>query len=992
MMDMGFLNQTKYILDVWTGYVSDHPNALALTDERHPRGLSRKRVDDISARVYAWLKERGIGREDFVFLCLPRGAAALMAILGVWKAGAAFTLVEDNYPPERIAYIRKDCDCKAVIDRQAWAEILKTTPLPGYEKPGINDAAFAVYTSGTTGNPKGALHEYGSIRMIQAASMDRATGKPRLFASDRLALIPPLNFVAAIRRYIYALYDGCHAFVVPYSIVKNPVALREYYHDNRITVTYCSPSMIRLIGDPGPGIRQIQIGGEPANGIYVEGKELVNGYSMSECGFPLTEFIIDRPYDECPVGKPNLDQITVRLLDEDGKEVPDGEEGEITVENPFFRGYINLPDQTRQALRDGVYHTGDIGKKLPDGNLVLLGRSTDMIKINGNRIEPAEIEETAKKVLGIEWCAARGFEEQTHAFVCLYYTADITFDELDVRRQMEQYLPYYMIPAYFVKVDEIPLLPNGKMNRRALPKPESAAVMADYVAPATDTEAVLCRAMADALHLERIGTRDNFYHLGGDSLGAMRVLAAANLPGLNAADIFEGCTPERIAAIYESRRQGKVQEDWEVIEARERKKSHPLTPNQISIFDYCIFSAHTVMWNLPRLYRFGADLDAARLCDALNRALANRPALYTVFEFDQECSLVQRVAPEKTLKVQVEEMTEEAFTQLSQNLVRPFRMVGEPLIHAGVYRTEKAVYLFWDVHHIMTDGTGMQLLNEDIVRAWNGEPLSPDTYCSYLYQQEQARAGKKYREDREYFESVYGKDDWCINLIPDEKARPAGRVFLPLDRTVSPEEMSTFEQKHAVSRNLLFTALGLLGIAAMEKRDDVMADWIFHDRTDDIRKNAFGCLFRYITVGLKIGRDMTLGEFFRALRERSNDSMAHCAYEWSVKKDNVFEHDMMIVCYETAEIMSTSGIGSIGGTRLNVASHTPVNSRSLALQVIENKDSIVPYLMFNQMLYSKEKISRTVAVFSDLLDRIMKAEDPGRVKVSQLLSIPDVGR
>ena len=133
---------------------------------------------------------------------------------------------------------------------------------------------------------------------------------------------------------------------------------------------------------------------------------------------------------------------------------------------------------------------------------------------------------------------------------------------------------------------------------------------------------------------------------------------------------------------------------------------------------------------------------------------------------------------------------------------------------------------------------------------------------------------------------------------------------------------------------------------------------------------------------------MTLAEFFRALRERSNDSMAHCAYEWSVKKDNVFEHDMMIVCYETAEIMSTSGIGSIGGTRLNVASHAPVNSRSLALQVIENKDSIVPYLMFNQMLYSKEKISRTVAVFSDLLDRIMKAEDPGQINVSQFLSVP----
>ena len=108
-MDLSFLNQTEYLLDVWARYVADNPAAPALTDERHPRGLSRRKVDELSARVYAWLREKHIGREDFVFLCLPRGAVALIAILGVWKAGAAFTLVEDSYPPERIAFIKKDC-------------------------------------------------------------------------------------------------------------------------------------------------------------------------------------------------------------------------------------------------------------------------------------------------------------------------------------------------------------------------------------------------------------------------------------------------------------------------------------------------------------------------------------------------------------------------------------------------------------------------------------------------------------------------------------------------------------------------------------------------------------------------------------------------------------------------------------------------------------------------------------------------------------------
>ncbi|MBQ1489310.1 MAG: AMP-binding protein [Lachnospiraceae bacterium] len=974
-MDISFLNQTEYILDVWSKSVSDNPAALSLTDDTHPRGLSRRKVDELSGRVYAWLKEKQIGREDFVFICLPRSASALISILGVWKAGAAFTMVEDNYPPERIAYIRKDCGCKAVIDKLNWQEILETESMPGFERPGIRDAAFAVYTSGTTGNPKGALHEYGSIKMIQASSMDPLTGKARLNPSDRLALIPPLNFVAAIRRYIYALYDSAHIFVVPYGIIKNPVLLKQYYLDNRITVTYSSPSMIRQIGDPGPTIRQIQIGGEPANGIFIEGKELLNGYSMSECGFPLTEFIIDRPYDTCPVGKPDNDHIVIRLHDDNGKEVPNGEQGEICVEAPFFRGYINLPEKTAEALRGGLYHTGDIGMMNPDGNLVLMGRSTDMIKINGNRIEPAEIEAVGKQVLNVKWCAARGFEDPVHAFVCLYYTEDITFDELDIRHKMEQYLPYYMIPSFFIKVDEIPLLPNGKMNRRALPKPEPKAEHAEYEAPVTETESILCKAFEKALSLKQVGRCDNFYHLGGDSLGTMRVLASANLPGLLASDIFEGCTPKNIAVLYENRRAGVKEEDISAMEMRERMKAHPLTPNQISIFDYCIFSPNTVMWNLPRLYRFDAGTDANRLCDALNRAIENRPALYTIFEFNEECSLVQKVAPEKILTVSVTELSEAEFEEKKENLLYPFRMIGEPLIHAGIYKTEQAVYLFFDIHHIMTDGSGMQLLNEDIVRALNGEELPLDTYYAYLYEQEQMREGKKYREDKKYFDAVYDKNDWCINLIPDVAKRPGGRVFLPLKRTVSLKEMTAWEERNHISRNILFTALGLLGIHETEKKNKVMLDWIFHDRTEEVKQNAFGCLFRYVTVGLALTEDKTLSGFLKAVSERSNESLAHCSYEWSVKKDNVFEHDMMIVCYETADIMSGGKIGSVGGTRLDIISHAPVNSRSLAMQIIEGPDEIVAYLMFNENLYSKEKINNAVDTFSSLLDRIL-SENP----------------
>ena len=164
----------------------------------------------------------------------------------------------------------------------------------------------------------------------------------------------------------------------------------------------------------------------------------------------------------------------------------------------------------------------------------------------------------------------------------------------------------------------------------------------------------------------------------------------------------------------------------------------------------------------------------------------------------------------------------------------------------------------------------------------------------------------------------------------------------------------------------------------------MLVDWVFHDRTDDIRRNAFGCLFRYITVGVEVGKDLTLREFLDRVARRSNEGLAHSSYEWSVKRDNVFDHDMMFVVYETADIMSGDRIGSIGGTRMDVEAHALLNCRGMIIQLLENPDGILTLLFFNEAIYSEDKVNRAAAVFSELLDRILKAGDLEQVTVSQI--------
>ena len=565
------------ILELLDKYSKEKPGASILYDEAHSKGITYAQLDDMSGRVYAYLKSKGIGKEDFVLIDLPRGILPIIAMIGVWKAGAAWALVEDTYAPDRIAYIREDCGCKLELNADNWDEVMHVDALTGYEASDPHDAAYAIYTSGTTGNPKGVLHEYGNLsRAIESV---RLNGENPFNGKDRLALLAPMNFVASVIVVLEVLSIFCgKMFVVSYATIKNPMALKKFFLEKRITITFLTPSYVRMLGNTtGPFLRMLFVGSEPANNLYNKNLDLINIYAASESGFAVGVFKIDKSYEVCPIGQPELD-INITLIGEDSDEaVADGEMGELCFENSFVRGYINLPEETEKAFRNGLYHTGDLARRDPDGNYVLLGRSGDMIKINGNRIEPAEIEAAVKQVLGIDWAAARGFEENGKSYLCAYYTADVAVDSDKMREELSKRLPYYMIPAYYIKIDSVPLKANGKMDRRALPKPDTKDFRTEYVAPTNETEEKLCRGMETVLKLEQVGIHDDFYELGGDSLGSIRLIVESGLPGLNAGEIFRGRTPEKIAQLYIEKHKNDNGESAQSKNARSLKQDHPLT-------------------------------------------------------------------------------------------------------------------------------------------------------------------------------------------------------------------------------------------------------------------------------------------------------------------------------------------------------------------------------------------------------------------------------
>lgn len=972
----------KTLMEQLESHVKNNPQATVFFDEQVPKGISFAEIDNLSGRVYGWLKSKGIGREDFVLVNLSRGVLPVVAIVGILKAGAAFVLVEEGYAPERIAYIRSDCGCKAEIHRDAWEEILKTEPLAGHEETDRHDAAYAVYTSGTTGSPKGVVHEYGNI--TESIISPRWNGEFILEDHDRVALLAPMNFVASVMIVFSVLYQGsCKIFIASYATVKNPILLKKLFFEKRISATFLTPSYVRMLGGKtGPFLKKLVVGSEPASNIYLDKVDIYNVYAMSESGFDVCVFKIDRPYAVCPIGKPQF-ALEYKIIGEDGSPVADGETGELCFRNEYVRGYINLPEETERAFVNGFYHSGDLARKLPDGNLVLLGRRNDMIKINGNRIEPAEIEAAVKNALGIDWAAAKGFENGTQSYLCVYYTANVEIDTGKLRTELLKRLPYYMIPSYYVHIDSVPLRPNGKLDRQALPEPERLNNESRYAAPSNDIERALCAAFAKVLKLDRVGIHDDFYEMGGDSLTSIEAIVESNLPGLEASEIFRGRTAENIARLYaQSHREGELSD--EEANAQAMQVAHRLTTEQLYMFDYQLYTPMSTMYNLFSLMKLDKRLfELPRLVRALELSIKSHPALLTKFSFDEGGELVQSYDASLMPEIAVEKISEFDLNILKDNLVQPFKMIDSRLFRCRVFETEKAAYIFFDVHHTVFDGTSFKVLMRDIGQSYSGLPISTDCYYLALKKREDMAHTAFYEQSRKYFEDRYDGVDWVTYPPIDHAARENDFEHIECEIGITCGELGNVEKRFKISRNEFFITVAALAVSLYANKPNVKLSWIYNGREDVKMMNTVGLLFRDLPVAFRFDRGQNIADVFADTHEQVQRAIEHSCYPYVENNSLVIEDDVAYVLYQR----DFHDVGSFNGVEIEtvgIRQNKPAAQSVLDMEILDSGDGFVLSMDYASSRYEEATMDRFCKLFTRIAAVLVYTDLTQYITVKQL--------
>ena len=1017
---LGRFNDTAVPMDFLPVHEQIHRHALAQPDKvaviAEGKKLTFRELDALSSQLAMVLRSKGTGTDKLVGVLFEREVWAYVAENAVLKAGSAFVPFIPEYPDDRIDFCMEDGEAKLLLTTKEQIagralptgqyEILTLEDAFGVDSleeiqanersvnaPKVavapNDLAYCIYTSGSTGRPKGVMIEHRNIANYVHRN-EKSIEIMHYAAPGRVNLaLASFSFDVSVVEEFVPLCNGNPVVIATESEIHDPAAFARLVKETGADGITCTPTyLLSLLEIPESreAIGQLtffDIGAEAfPRQLYDRLRELredsviLNVYGPTECTMGCSAAVMTGA-ERVTVGPP-IANTMFYVADQFGNELPVGQKGELIIcGDQVGRGYVNLPEKSAAAFftHNGVraYHSGDLAAWTEDGEIRIFGRLDNQIKLRGFRIELDEIEKVMTEFSGVSSSAAAVRRMGSTEYLAGYYTAKEDVDADALKAFMQEKLPEYMVPNVLMQLDEMPMTTNGKVNRKALPEPDLQEQRAEYIPPVTETEKILCTAFARTLKLEesQVGLLDDFFDLGGDSLRSMVVLSEAKIDGLTAADVFQMRTPGAIAKELEKRlgRSSLPERD-----AKARMVPHKLSPLQMQMIDYQLFRPGSTMWsNMHFLARFDLEVDADRLCDAVNKALRNHPALSVAFFFDENSELRQEYRPGLLPEVKVQNILPETEDALADILLLPFtRILNACLCKVNVFRGRKGCYLFMDVHHMLMDGGSLGVVLGDIMNAYFGRELKPDFYFAMLAEGEERAAEGSEENDRKWFMGRYGdaEEDWCIIPEPDHESRNINQAGRMKRLAFTAEQVAKAEEFWGVSHSVMAISSGLIALSRFTGKKHVMINWIYNNRLAPEAANTVGMLIRNLPAAIRMEEISSVQELLYSVKEQVAEGIAHSSWDFMSESRQVFLNDCMEVNLQLG----------INGDELDELPHELIDLNDefsaagarLEMELLENEfgdDGFDSEMEYAEGLFDKERIE----AFHDLYVQILES-------------------
>jgi len=855
-----------------------------------------------------------------------------IGLLAILKAGGAYLPLDPDYPQDRIAYMLTDSSAKILLrDNDLTPEAFNNrpegTPSHLHLSPApVTSLAYGIYTSGSTGKPKGVLVSHGNLFNTIQGFLKRL---PDITSLDYI-LLSNYVFDATFKQLFFPLMGGVRLHIVPRETIMNSDALFDYCHKTDIQVINAPISFFKMItGNLShhrelPGIKYLLTGGEkfysdtlPEFYKFFPKARVINSYGPTETAICAT-FYECSPTDhdkDIPIGTP-INHTWIYILDRQLKVVPLLVTGEIFIGGKgLARGYLNNPELTADrfyrshlSYRSYIsylsyfYRSGDLARWQSDGNIQFIGRIDLQVKIRGYRIELGEIEdrlrthEHIKDAIVLARKNAAGDQD-----LCAYIVprAGQLPANVGLREHLLRDLPDYMVPAYFILLEKIPLTPNGKIDRKALPKPISAP-RSHYAAPRDEIEKRLVNIWSEVLTADSnptpqsIGIDDNFFELGGHSLKAVTLLSRIHQAldvQISMAVLFK--TPN-IRELSRYIKEAK-KEKYISLEPTEKKDYYVLSSAQKRFYILQQMEPQSTAYHMTEIINLPKEPVIRTLETAFLKLIHRHESLRTSFFLVDEAP-VQRIytAPDLLFTVDYFEIPASQEEQAAADFVKPFDLTRAPLLRAALVKASTGHWLLiLDMHHIISDGVSLGIMKKEFFKLYQGQELDAVRiqYKDFSEWQNSKKQEDLLKAQESYWLQVFPGQVPVLNL-PTDYPRPAVRSFVgnQVEFSLDPEE--TLVIKNLARENNITLYMALLAVFNLffsklsSQEDIIIGTPIAARRHVDLQKIT-GMMANTLTMRNYPSANKTLKAFLAEVKERTLQAFENQEYQFEELVDKL---------------------------------------------------------------------------------------------------------
>ena len=916
--------------------VTETPSAVAV--EFKKQQITYWDLNKKANEIGRHLQALGVGPDSLVGVCLEPSLEMIVALLGVLKAGGAYVPLDPEYPARRLSFMISDSKVdvllttqnlrKRVLDCKAHIVCFDTNVSLGacvsddYLSVNIDreNLAYVIYTSGSTGTPKGVMNTHLGIcnRLLWMQDTYRLT------PDDRVLQKTPFSFDVSVWEFFWPLSSGARVVILEPGGHNDSPYLINVIREQKITTVHFVPSMLNIFLKEeslelcNTSLRRVFCSGEELpfelqTRFFAQLQaELHNLYGPTEAAVDVTSWRCRRDSTEgpVPIGRPITNTQTY-ILDSELQPVPTGVPGELYVGGVCLaRGYLNRPDLTAESFLPNpyskepgarLYKTGDRVRYRSEGSIEFLDRLDYQTKIRGFRIELGEIESVLMQhpKVGEAVVIAHDKEGITKQLAGYVVADDKALTPKELQQYLEERLPYYMVPAAFVLLDMLPLSPNGKVDRRALPVPtEDDLLVSHFVSPRNGTEKALAELWAEVLGVDRIGIHDNFLDLGGDSLLAMGVISRVRSKlGVEPTvqEFFEAATVAELSAAWKGLTRAETRTHIPRIDARRGRINTPLSFAQQRLWFLDQLDEGTAAYNISFSIRLTGAVDASVLKQAVEDIGRRHEVLSTHFEIVNDTP-VQVIEPTRVLTLAEVDLQWIPGAEQSLALKRlsmaeagkSFSLKNGPLIRITLYRLDrKSHVLLVTMHHIVSDGWSIGIFVRELSVLYNaidkGVPSTlPELsiqYTDYAQWQRQWLTGHELEAQLGYWKQQLAGAPLVLDL-PTDRPRPpiqtlrGGTKYLKLSVELKKRLRTLCDNSNTTLFMTLVAAFAIL-LSRYSNQEEIVVGSPVANRNQRDVEPLIGLFVNTVLLRVDLKGQPSCAEVLRRVRETALDAYSH---------------------------------------------------------------------------------------------------------------------